>query len=155
MKENLCPCGTGLNYTSCCLPVLNDHQQAATAEMLMRSRYTAFVMQNVEHILLSWHIQTRPRNLNFDDHPVVWLGLKIRNCRDGQARDSTGIVDFISYYLENGQLCTLEEESQFVKEGDFWFYLRGECKVKKEKVARNTTCPCGSGLKFKRCCLSK
>ena len=155
IKESLCPCGSGSTYSSCCLPVLNDHSLATTAEMLMRSRYTAFVRHHAQHIQSSWHTRTRPKLLNFDDHPVVWLGLKINSRQDGLVSDSSGIVDFTCSYLENGQLCKLQEVSQFLKENDLWYYLQGDCTVTKEKIARNTVCPCGSGKKFKRCCLSK
>ncbi len=154
-KESQCPCGSGSTYSSCCQPILNDHQLATTAEMLMRSRYTAFVQRHAQHIQSSWHIKTRPKMLNFDDHPVVWLGLEINGCQGGLANDSSGTVDFTTSYLENGQLCKLQEVSQFLKEDDLWYYLQGECKVIKEKIARNSTCPCGSGQKFKRCCLPR
>jgi SEC-C motif-containing protein len=120
----------------------------------MRSRYTAFVLQNAEHIQTSWHSRTRPKTLNFDDHPVTWLGLQIHGCQKGAVADSSGTVDFTCSYLENGQLCKLQELSEFVKEDGLWYYLRGECRVIKEKIARNSPCPCGSGQKFKRCCLT-
>ena len=154
-NTNLCPCGCGLSFTACCQPILNDHSLATTAEKLMRSRYCAFVLKNSVYILSSWHRKTRPKSLNFDNHPVQWLGLEIHACSEGQENDSTGNVEFTSSYLENGQLCRLREDSQFLKEDGLWFYLRGECTVKKEKITRNQPCPCGSGKKFKRCCLKR
>jgi SEC-C motif-containing protein len=153
IEESLCPCGSGSAFSSCCQPILDDHSLATTAEMLMRSRYTAFVQQHGQHIQASWHTRTRPKTLNFDDHPVVWLGLQVHSHQDGQPGDNEGNVNFTSSYLENGQLCKLQEDSQFLKENGLWYYLQGDCKVTKEKIARNTTCPCGSGQKFKRCCL--
>jgi len=93
--------------------------------------------------------------LNFDDHSVVWLGLEIHGYQDGSVADSSGTVDFTCSYLENGQLCKLKEVSEFQKKDGLWYYLRGECRVIKEKIARNSSCPCGSGQKFKRFCLAK
>ena len=154
-NDSLCPCGSGSDASSCCRPILNNHSLATTAEMLMRSRYTAFVLQHASHIQSSWHSKTRPKSLNFDDHPVVWLGLVIHECQDGQAGDDTGTVDFTCSYLEGGQLCKLRETSQFSKVDGLWYYLRGDCRVTKDKIARNSVCPCGSGQKFKRCCLAK
>ena len=154
-KESQCPCGSGSAYSSCCQPILKDHRLAVTAEMLMRSRYTGFVQQHTEHIQSSWHEKTRPKILNFEDHPVVWLGLEINSCQGGLADDSKGTVDFTCSYLENGQVCKLQEVSEFLKVAGLWYYLHGECKVIKEKIARNTECPCGSGRKFKHCCLLK
>lgn len=154
-KDPLCPCDSGATTSSCCQPVINNHQLATTAEMLMRSRYTAFVLQNAPHIQSTWHIKTRPKMLNFDDHPVVWLGLQVHECQNGQVSDSSGTVDFTCSSLIKGQLCQLREVSQFHKEDGLWYYLQGECNVIKEKIARNSSCPCGSGQKFKRCCLVK
>ncbi len=113
-----------------------------TAEALMRSRYTAFVRKHGRHILASWHPRTRPHALNFDDHPVVWLGLIIHECREGGANDSTGTVEFTSSYLENGQLCHLTEKSRFEKKDSLWFYLPGaSAGWSREKVERTNRCP--------------
>lgn len=150
----LCPCGSQLPFAACCQPVLDDHRLAATAEALMRSRYSAFVRQHEPHILASWHPRTRPKSLNFADHQVVWLGLDIHGCEAGTSEDDSGTVEFTTSYLENGQLCRLREKSEFLQEDGLWLYLRGECRIKKEKIERNLPCPCGSGKKFKKCCLA-
>ena len=152
-NHTLCPCLSGLPYADCCEAVLNDHRLALTAEILMRSRYTAFVIKHIQHLLTSWHPSSRPRNLNFDKHRVTWLGLEIHQATNGQIVDTSGSVEFTSTYLENGQLCKLRENSRFTKEDDLWYYQGGECTVDKRKVARSAPCPCGSGKKFKRCCL--
>ncbi|MFN3387458.1 MAG: SEC-C metal-binding domain-containing protein [Allosphingosinicella sp.] len=34
-------------------------------------------------------------------------------------------------------------------------HRKGETLVRRAKIGRNTTCPCGSGLKFKKCCIAK
>ena len=119
----------------------------------MRSRYTAFIRRHENHILASWHEKNRPEKLNFDDHPVTWLGLDIHSIQDGAPQDVVGTVEFTATYLENGQIVKLREKSQFVRENDLWYYLSGECTVKRQKIERNGPCPCGSGKKFKRCCL--
>jgi uncharacterized protein YecA (UPF0149 family) len=31
----------------------------------------------------------------------------------------------------------------------------GHTFEKRTKIGRNTTCPCGSGLKFKKCCIAR
>lgn len=31
----------------------------------------------------------------------------------------------------------------------------GETFVRRSRIGRNTTCPCGSGRKFKKCCIDK
>jgi SEC-C motif-containing protein len=153
INSPLCSCGSNLPYANCCLPILEGYHCAPTAEALMRSRYTAFVCRHEEHILASWHKKYRPEKLNFEGHPVVWLGLTIHEVREGLHDDQTGTVDFTSTYLENGQISRLRENSQFVREDGRWYYLKGDCQVTRQKVERNGPCPCGSGKKFKRCCL--
>ncbi len=148
-----CPCGSNYLYTNCCLPILENHSRARTALALMRSRYTAFVYRHELHILASWHKKNRPEKLNFESNPVIWLSLQIHGSHAGSEDDANGSVDFTSTYLENGQITQLRENSNFVQEEGLWYYLGGDCTVKKQKVERNGPCPCASGKKFKRCCL--
>lgn len=147
-----CPCGSNKEYPDCCAPVLADHRRALTAEMLMRSRYTAFVKKHTAHLLRTWIEKNRPASLNVDNHPVTWIGLVIHKTIDGQATDSTGKVHFTSTYIESGQLCSLHETSDFSKKNGLWYYDDGLCEVVKKKIERNRPCPCGSEKKFKRCC---
>lgn len=152
-ETTLCPCNSGLLAASCCLPILADHRRAETALALMRSRYTAFVLRHESHILASWHVKHRPKNLNFEDFPVKWLSLEINGCELGEKGDPQGMVDFTSTYVERGQLCRLRETSRFVREEGLWYYLSGDCQVSRSKIERNRPCPCGSAKKFKQCCL--
>ena len=48
--QNPCPCG-GFLYSSCCAPLHRGECQAATAEQLMRSRYSAYALGEVEYLL--------------------------------------------------------------------------------------------------------
>jgi SEC-C motif-containing protein len=148
-----CLCGSMLAEESCCLPILRDHRRAESALALMRSRYTAFALQHEAHILASWHPTSRPQNLRFEDFPVTWIGLEIHQTEQGEKDDERGTVEFTSTYVDNGHLCRLREKSSFVHEKGLWFYLSGDCQVTRNSPPRNTPCPCGSGKKFKRCCL--
>ena len=70
-----CPCGSGSPYRSCCEPFL-DGAPAPTAEQLMRSRYTAFVRGNEDHLFRTWHPATRPSDVR-PDPGITWLGLEV------------------------------------------------------------------------------
>ncbi len=61
-----CPCGTGLTYGECCEPFLSAAAQAPTAERMMRSRYTAYVLWHPGYLLATWHSATRPALLVLD-----------------------------------------------------------------------------------------
>ena len=57
-----CPCGgmpRGATVADCCGPVVSGERQAATAEALMRSRYTAYVLGDGDHLFRTWHPRTR------------------------------------------------------------------------------------------------
>jgi len=148
-----CPCGSSAAFNSCCLPMLEGKTQATSPEQLMRSRYTAFAMEEEKYILETWHARTRPKQLNFADHPVVWLGLSVDPVQHPAATATEGVVSFTASYLEEGLLCRLHETSKFLMENGSWFYLKGDCDVTRTKVARNEPCPCNSGKKFKKCCM--
>jgi uncharacterized protein YchJ len=55
-----CPCGTGLPYAECCRPLHDGTGTAASAEQLMRSRYSAFAVGDPAYLLATWHPTTRP-----------------------------------------------------------------------------------------------
>ena len=43
--QNSCPCGSNRSYAQCCEPLHQGLVNAATAEALMRSRYSAYVLR--------------------------------------------------------------------------------------------------------------
>jgi len=152
-SRQLCPCGSKKLLAECCLPVIKGTTKAETAEQLMRSRYTAFSERNNEYLLASWAAETRPAQLDADEAPIKWIGLEILATEEGKAKDTKGIVRFIASFIASSHLCRLQEKSRFIRVDDTWFYLDGIPESTTEKIARNSPCPCGSGKKFKRCCL--
>ena len=49
--DTRCPCGSGKPFSFCCEPALAGRKPAATAEALMRSRYTAFALGAVDYLI--------------------------------------------------------------------------------------------------------
>lgn len=89
----LCPCGTGLPYDACCGRLHRGQAPAATAEQLMRSRYSAFAVGDAAYLLRSWHATTRPRRLRLDPDER-WLGLEVVGRTAGGLFDTEGTVEF-------------------------------------------------------------
>lgn len=123
-----CPCGSRLAYAECCGPLHQGRSTgaatAATAEQLMRSRYSAFAVGDVDYLLRTWHPSTRPRTLDLDD-AVEWLRLEIRATSGGAVADEAGTVEFIAHYWvgphrERGQQ---HEVSRFRRERGDWYYV--------------------------------
>ena len=116
----------------------------------MRSRYTAFVLKRSDYLLASWHPDTRPSRIRFDD--TRWLALDIIGLNQGSATQHTGTVTFRAAFMDSGECKVLQECSRVEKLDNSWYYRDGDCSI--EKLGRNAFCPCGSGKKLQRCCAS-
>lgn len=152
-----CPCGSGLVYAECCAPYHQGTRYAATAEALMRSRYSAFVQQVDAYVLATWDSTKRPKSVDLGQDATQWLRLEIVDTKKGQATDTKGIVEFKAYYQLKEQEYVLHEISRFVRREGRWYYLDGTVKSiarpkQETNLGLNAPCACGSGKKFKRCC---
>jgi SEC-C motif domain protein len=153
-----CPCASGRIFAACCGPLLAGTSQAATAEMLMRSRYTAYYIDDTAYVLRTWHPSTRPSALDTADLPR-WSGLSIIRTVEGGLNDDQGVVEFVASALVHNRVCRFGETSRFIREDGLWFYVDGDVASAggqqedgSGKIGRNDVCPCGSGRKFKKCC---
>jgi SEC-C motif-containing protein len=153
--EGPCPCNSGKLYSSCCKPLIAGDDIAATAEALMRSRYTAYVQQDADYLLNTWHPSTRPPTIS-PASMSGWCDLHILRTEAGGKDDTTGVVAFKATAIRQKHIFRLHEISRFVKEEDQWLYVDGELLESppaiSDKVGRNDPCPCGSGKKYKKCC---
>jgi len=122
-NTTLCPCSSQESYANCCEP-LHKGKAAPTAEALMRSRYSAYVLGLSDYLQTSWHSSKRPSRVRLFDHK--WTRLKIIYTEAGQSNDDKGIVEFIAKYKQNGKAFSLHERSRFVKENGHWFYVDGD-----------------------------
>ena len=118
-----CPCESGKLYNTCCESAHTD-TPAPTAEALMRSRYTAYVLGLEAYLLKTWHTDTRPVALNLgDDRQTKWLGLQVKRAEN--TSETTAIVEFVARYKIGGKAERLHEISQFVRVESCWYYLVG------------------------------
>jgi len=153
----VCLCGSAKPLTRCCLGVIEGDIKAQSAEQLMRSRYSGYALGKAKYILKSWHFSTRPAQLELNPSQK-WCGLKVLTCRD--TKDKTAYVEFIASYRFSGEMGQIHERSRFVLEAGEWFYVDGEqidsvAQHKNILPNRNELCHCGSGKKFKKCCIVK
>ena len=150
-----CPCNSGLSYSSCCKPFIAENKCAVTAEALMRSRYSAYVVKDVNYLLRTWHSSTRPAAIVSAEIPE-WCDLHIVRTEAGDESDNHGVVEFKAKAIGQKKIFNLHEVSRFVKENNQWFYVDGDINESpaaiNNKVGRNVRCPCGSGKKYKKCC---
>lgn len=115
----------------------------------MRSRFTAFVLGLEGCLLQSWHASTRPAQLDLKGSPD-WKSLQILS---SDQQGNKGQVSFRAIFRVDDGWRYLEEDSIFVREDGHWFYVSGDTREGQLKPGRNHPCPCGSGRKYKACCL--
>jgi len=122
-----CYCGTNKTYQECCEVFHRNNGKTDTAEQLMRSRYSAFVLANGDYLMATHHKSTRPTK---DKKAIVkwaksvqWIKLEVSDTSKGSKDDIEGTVTFNAYFFENGNVDVIHEKSAFVKENEQWFYL--------------------------------
>lgn len=90
----------------------------------MRSRYTAFVRGDADHLWRTWHPRTRPAEVNVDPG-LRWTSLTVRATVDGGPDDETGEVTFEARFVGPGGPDRLVERSRFERRGGRWVYVDG------------------------------
>jgi len=89
----------------------------------MRSRYSAFVVGDADHLFRSWHPRTRPDEISVDG--TRWTGLRILDVVAGGPEDSDGVVEFLASHRDG----TLHERSAFTRRRGRWVYVGPEAAV--------------------------
>jgi len=152
VKMNKCYCKSGLNFTECCEPILRVQKVATTALSLMRSRYSAYCLGDVNYLQATTHDHTwSDEELKFIQDWAdnsFWQHLEIVDFNDE-------MVEFKAYYIFDKKQHLHHEKSTFVKINDMYKYVDGEIYEDKVAFTKNEKCICGSGLKYKRCCFPK
>lgn len=128
-----CPCDPTLPYAECCGPHHGVHADsgrltAPNAEALMRSRYSAFVLDLRAYLLASWHPSTRPAALQAPEAGLKWLGLAVgahQETGDPETGDRATVA-FVARSKLRGRAHRFVETSRFVREDGQWFYLDGD-----------------------------
>ena len=179
-----CPCqinptaettSSTLSYQDCCQPYHDafyngeidkaDGIKAETAERLMRTRYSAFVLIKPEYIVKT----TLPAQQNLLDVNAIeswaketdWAGLEIVEHTPKLGKRHAQ-VEFKAYFNTKENAGDLAEKIQahhelsaFVKvtnkanDDARWYFLDPTVAM---TVSQKQPCICGSGEKFKRCC---
>jgi SEC-C motif-containing protein len=140
-----CPCGSGKPKADCCGPILAGQRLAATFGFLHRT------YKPTAHL---------PYVADPQQPAIVWTRLVVHEHGAGRTPD-LAFVDFSAYGTESGVEHVLHEKAEFARENGSWTYTRalreGPAPFKQAapKPGRNDPCPCGSGKKYKHCCMLK
>ena len=150
--QQACYCKSKKLFSECCEPILRVLEVAPTAEVLMRSRYSAYCLGDVNYLQATTHDHSwTDEELKFIQDWAdnsFWQHLDIVDA-------SVDMVEFKAYYIFDGKQHMHHEKSTFLKINDMWKYVDGEIYEDRVAFLRNEKCICGSGEKYKRCCFKK
>lgn len=125
-----CPCCSGKEYAQCCHP-FHKGEPTKNALELMRSRYTAYVLNLPDYIVATTH-PASPQYMEdtlswkrgisqFSTH-TIFEKLEVRDFRENE---KLATVTFTAYIKQNEQDNTFTETSYFEKIHDRWLYRNG------------------------------
>lgn len=130
-KTIFCPCGTGKEYAQCCkvfhLGILPEN-----AMLLMRSRYSAYALGNVNYIIDTTH----PKNVHYLNDKTTWkksifqfsntTSFNRLEVHEFSEEGNFATVSFTASISQEGQDVSFTEKSLFEKVEFKWLYLSGE-----------------------------
>jgi SEC-C motif-containing protein len=150
-----CFCGSECVFEQCCQPIISGKIDAQNAEELMRSRFSAYVIEDYPYILQTYASHQRSRlnvsHLADSAQDTQWLNLHVLA---HHPKHNTAQVEFKAFYQVDGRYYLMHELSDFVRDDDKWFYTTGVIQKDSGEFSpeRNSQCLCGRGKKFKKCC---
>jgi SEC-C motif-containing protein len=151
MHHLACPCGQG-DYQYCCQPLHVGQAHAETASQLMRSRYSAFALQQIDYIVQTTALG---QQASLDVGAIAdwsksnqWLKLEVLNSNE-KLDKSHAQVEFKAHYHDGKQTQIHHEISHFVQHQARWYFLD---PTTGQQPTMKQPCICGSGKKFKQCC---
>ena len=125
-----CYCGSNLEYSDCCQRYVDLRGAAPTAEVLMRSRYFAYVLGQVDYLCRTTDPAFRRADLKTayqsSHDSIEWIGLKVLNTFQALDEDKIGKVEFEATYLQKGRRAIHREKSRFKRYAGYWYYTDGE-----------------------------
>lgn len=147
-----CPCGSGDALAECC-GRYHAGVAAPSAELLMRSRYSAYVLGLVDY-LQATTLPAQQAALDVEgmrrwSMESTWLGLEMNESSVLGGKPEHALVTFTARWHDQSGEHAHQERSAFVQRDGRWYFIDPTVPLKE---GRNDPCPCGSGLKFKKCC---
>ena len=151
MYHLACPCGQG-DYQHCCQPLHVGQAHAESASQLMRSRYSAFALQQIDYIVQTTALG---QQASLDVGAIAdwsksnqWLKLEVLNSNEKLDKNHAQ-VEFKAHYHDGKQTQIHHEVSHFVQHQARWYFLD---PTTGQQPTMKQPCICGSGKKFKQCC---
>jgi len=164
MSENMCLCGSGLEYENCCARYIENGDNVPDAASMVRSRYTAYCLQKYAYHVESTHPDFREKLtaeiIEKYAKDIKWLSLELGEEKEYISAEGECFrqISFVAHYEKDGKPRQLSETSFFKEKDERLYYVHGVAKKPVAhkrilpKIGRNDICPCGSNKKYKKCC---
>ena len=119
-----CYCGSERSFENCCKPFIEGIKFPKTPEQLMRSRYSAYVLQNANYLMATTHVSQRKYYSVSEilewSKSNTWLKLEVITAHENR-------VEFKAYFLDDKLQAQIHHEhSTFQLENEIWYYVDGE-----------------------------
>ena len=130
-RELVCPCCSGKAYRDCC-SLYHQGKEAETAVALMRSRFSAYALNNLEYIVRTTHPRhpSLAQNLNAWKQEILNFALNTDfeklEIIDSKEQGDRATVVFVAYLKQGDEDVTFTERSFFSKAGGRWLYVNGD-----------------------------
>ena len=119
--KDLCPCGSGKSFDHCCGRFIVRGESPQTAEELMRSRYTAFVFNDLNWIRLTWAHEKCPEDVSCSPS-IKWIDLTVKSHKKIDEMHAT--VEFVARARDGATgAFRMHAISRFEKRDGRWFYV--------------------------------
>ena len=147
----LCPCQSSQPYANCCQPFHTGQRQPENAEQLMRSRYVAYALQQIDYLVRTTMPAQQPlldvNSIARWSREAQWLGLTVHQHIPRIGKHHAQVA-FTARFAEHGSAHEHHELSTFVQINGVWYFIDPTVSLPSMK----SPCICGSGAKFKACC---
>lgn len=124
-----CPCGSSREYEECCQPFHKGAAQAPSAEALMRARYSAYVLGEIDYLVRSIPLLERKkfdrRSAKLWSQSAEWKGLEVRSVTE-KANGTRAVIEFVARFAAEGEDHAHHEIASFEKVNDRWYFLDGK-----------------------------
>ncbi|MFN5982727.1 MAG: YchJ family protein [Fluviicola sp.] len=119
-----CYCDSGFEFSACCGKFIDNREIPSTPEELMRSRYSAYKVKNIDYLVATTHPDYRKyysrKSISNWANSVEFMKLTIHESIENHVKFSAFFKD------ERGNLQEHREDSLFKFEDGNWYYLEGE-----------------------------
>lgn len=131
-RSSPCPCRSGATYGDCCMPLHRGEREAADAVELMRSRFSAFAVGAIDHLVRTLHPDhadasvpeaTLRSTLLAAARAYKYTGLSIEA---HEANGEQAEVAFLAKVFQSGVDHSFRERSLFRRTEAGWRYVSGE-----------------------------